>query len=76
MGTRPRIRVGRLTQLIEQDAKLRKKYGEVIEQIMKEKDCSWTEAKKIHKFEQVERNIRREFRKMSVNEASEQVINK
>jgi len=76
MGTRPRIRVGRLTQLIEQDAKLRKKYGEVIEQIMKENDCSWTKAEKIHKFEQVERNIRREFRRMSVNEASEQVINK
>ncbi len=76
MGTRPRIRVGKLTQLIEQDAKLRKKYGEVIEQIMKENDCSWTEAKKIHKFEQVENNIRREFRRMSVNEASEQVINK
>lgn len=74
MGTRPRIRVGELTQLIEQDAKLRKKYGEVIEQIMKENDCTWIEAKKIHKFEQVENNIRREFRRMSVNEASEQVI--
>ena len=76
MGTRPRIRVGKLTEFIEQDVKLRKKYGEVIEQIMKENDCSWTEAKKIHKFEQVENSIRREFRRMSVNEASEQVINK
>jgi mevalonate kinase len=76
MGTRTRIRVGKLTEFIEQNAKLRKKYGEVIEQIMKENDCSWTEAKKIHKFEQVENNIRREFRRMSVNEASEQVINK
>lgn len=76
MGTRPRIRVGKLTQLIEQDTKLRKKYEELIKQIMKEKDCSWTEAEKIQKFEQVEINIRREFKRMSVNEASEQVINK
>ena len=76
MGTRPRIRVGRVKKYFEQDAKLRKKHEELIEQIMKENDCSWTKAEKIHKFEQVERNIRREFRRMSVNEASEQVINK
>ena len=64
MGTRPRIRVGKLTELIEQDARLSHKYGQVIEQVMKENNCTWTEAKKIHKFEQVEHNIRKEFKKI------------
>ena len=88
MGTRRRIRarVGRLTQLIEQDKKLKeeyekrkkqearnkKKYGELITQIMRMNDCSWTEAKKIHKFEELEKKIAKEFRAMSVNETSNQ----
>lgn len=63
MGKRPRIkvRVGELVTYIEVEERIKKKYGQLIQMIMKENNCSWEEAKKIHRFERVEKNIKREF---------------
>ena len=60
MGTRKRIirvRVGEFATTI----KLRQKRNEVIDAISRIEGCSWAEAKKIQKFEQVEKSIKREM---------------
>ena len=48
MGKRKRIQVGELSTLIKEQQKkfLRSKemYAEVVQDIMKENDCSWTES--------------------------------
>ena len=65
MGTRKRVmRVskGELAKAIEID----RKRNELIGMIIREQDCSWTEAKKIQKFRQVERNISREFNQLNL----------
>jgi len=36
-------------------------YAEVVQDIMKENDCSWTEAKQIYKFKKVSQGIKREI---------------
>ena len=41
--------------------KLRQKRNEVIDAISRIEGCSWAEAKKIQKFEQVEKSIKREM---------------
>jgi len=65
MGKRKRIQVGELSTLIKQQQKkfLRSKemYAEVVQDIMKENDCSWTEAKQIYKFKKVSQGIKREI---------------
>ena len=65
MGKRKRIQVGELSTLIKQQQKkfLRSKemYAEVVQDIMKENDCSWTEAKQIYKFRKVSQKIKREI---------------
>ena len=57
MGKRKRvqrIQVGELSALIEQQKnkfeRSKSMYAEVVQDIMKENDCSWTEAKQIYKF--------------------------
>ncbi len=57
-----RIRVpkGGLASLINEE-KFQKMFGEVVSDIMEEKGCTWTEAKKIYKFRRAEKNIKREF---------------
>jgi hypothetical protein len=57
-----RIRVpkGGLASLINEE-KFQKMFGEVVSDIMEEKGCAWTEAKKIYKFRRAEKNIKREF---------------
>lgn len=65
MGTRRRVmRVskGKLAKSIEID----RKRNELIGMIRREQDCSWTEAKKIQKFRQIERNINREFNQLNL----------
>jgi hypothetical protein len=65
MGTRRRVmRVskGKLAKAIEIDLKR----NELIGMIRREQDCSWTEAKKIQKFRQIERNINREFNQLNL----------
>lgn len=61
MGRRPRIKRGELTRFLNVEERKRKVYGEIISIVMKENNCSWQEAKKIHRFEQLERNIKREM---------------
>jgi len=64
MGTRKRIRVkvGELGTKIQEQLDQRKAmFGEIVSDIMKEKSCSWEEAKKIYKTNKVERAIKREF---------------
>ena len=57
-----RIRVpkGGLASLIR-DKKFQEMFKEVVSDIMEEKGCTWTEAKKIYKFRRAEKNIKREF---------------
>tara|TARA_R110000772_G_scaffold205239_1_gene315502 strand:+ start:65 stop:268 length:204 start_codon:yes stop_codon:yes gene_type:complete len=57
-----RIRVpkGGLASMINEE-KFQKMFGEVVSDIMEEKGCTWTEAKKIYKFRRAEKNIKREF---------------
>lgn len=65
MRTRKRvIRVnrGELAKAIEID----NKRNELISIIRREQDCSWTEARKIQKFRQVARNIKREFNELNL----------
>ena len=60
MGTRKRIirvRKGEFATTI----KLRQKRNEVIDAISRIEGCSWAEAKKIQKFEQVKKSIKREM---------------
>tara|TARA_R110000796_G_scaffold26452_1_gene73570 strand:- start:1807 stop:2010 length:204 start_codon:yes stop_codon:yes gene_type:complete len=60
MGTRKRIirvRKGEFATTI----KIRQKRNEVIDAISRIEGCSWAEAKKIQKFEQVEKSIKREM---------------
>ena len=64
VGTRKRIRVkvGELGTKIQEQLDQRKAmFGEIVSDIMKEKSCSWEEAKKIYKTNKVERAIKREF---------------
>ena len=65
MGKRKRIQVGELSTLIkkQQDKFLKSKsmYAEVVQDIMKENNCSWTEAKQIYKFRKVREGIKREI---------------
>ena len=65
MGKRKRIQVGELSTLIKEQQKkfLRSKemYAEVVQDIMKENDCSWTEAKQVYKFRQVSQGIKRDI---------------
>jgi len=57
-----RIRVpkGGLASMINEE-KFQKMFGEVVSDIMEEKGCTWTEAKKIYRFRKAEKNIKREF---------------
>ena len=57
-----RIRVpkGGLASMINEE-RFQKMFGEVVSDIMEEKGCTWTEAKKIYKFRRAEKNIKREF---------------
>ena len=57
---RIRVRIGGLASMINEE-RFEKMFGEVVSDIMKEKGCSWTEAKKIYKFRKAENNIKREF---------------
>ena len=68
MGKRKRIvriQVGELNALIEQQKnkfeRSKSMYAEVVQDIMKENDCSWTEAKQIYKFRKVREGIKREI---------------
>ena len=64
MGTRKRIRVkvGELGTKIQEQLDQRKAmFGEIVSDIMQEQSCSWEEAKKIYKRNNVERAINREF---------------
>lgn len=68
MGKRKRIvriQVGELNALIEQQKnkfeRSKSMYAEVVQDIMKENDCSWTEAKQIYKFKKVSQGIKREI---------------
>jgi hypothetical protein len=65
MGKRKRIQVGELSTLIKEQQKkfLRSKemYAEVVQDIMKENDCSWTEAKQVYKFRQVSQGIKKDI---------------
>ena len=68
MGKRKRIvriQVGELNALIEQQKnkleRSKSMYAEIVQDIMKENDCSWTEAKQIHKFRKVSKGIKREI---------------
>jgi len=69
MGKRKRIRikVGELGALIAQREESKKKmFGEIVTDIMQEAQCSWAEAKKIHKRNKVERAISRELQNLSI----------
>ena len=65
MAKRKRIQVGELSTLIKEQQKkfLRSKemYAEVVQDIMKENDCSWTEAKQVYKFRQVSQGIKKDI---------------
>ena len=74
MGKRKRIQVGKLSTLINEDElnalieqqknkfeRSKSNHGEVVQDIMKENDCSWTEAKQIYKFRKVREGIKREI---------------
>jgi len=70
MGKRKRIQVGKLSALIIQEiskntekkyARSKDKHGEVVKDIMKENDCSWTEAKQVYKFRQVSQGIKKDI---------------
>lgn len=68
MGKRKRVqrvKVGELSALIKQQqnkyARSKQMYAEVVQDIMKENDCSWTEAKQIYKFRKVSQDIKREI---------------
>ena len=65
MGKRKRIQVGELSTLIKEQQKkfLRSKemYAEVVQYIMKENNCSWTEAKQVYKFRQVSQGIKKDI---------------
>jgi len=68
MGKRKRvqrIQVGELSALIKEQqnkyARSKQMYAEVVQDIMKENDCSWTEAKQIYKFKKVSQGIKREI---------------
>ena len=74
MGKRKRIQVGELSTLINEDElnalieqqknkfeRSKSNHGEVVQDIMKENDCSWTEAKQIYKFRKVREGIKREI---------------
>jgi hypothetical protein len=65
MGKRKRIQVGELSTLIKEQQKkfLRSKemYAEVVQDIMKENNCSWTEAKQVYKFRQVSQGIKKDI---------------
>ena len=68
MGKRKRIqcvKVGELSTLIKEQqnkyARSKQMYAEVVQDIMKENNCSWTEAKQIYKFKKVSQGIKREI---------------
>jgi hypothetical protein len=65
MAKRKRIQVGELSTLIKEQQKkfLRSKemYAEVVQDIMKENNCSWTEAKQVYKFRQVSQGIKKDI---------------
>ena len=74
MGKRKRIQVGKLSTLINEDElnalieqqknkfeRSKSNHGEVVQDIMKENDCSWTEAKQMYKFRKVREGIKREI---------------
>ena len=64
MRTRKRIRVkvGELGTKIQEQLDQRKAmFGEIVSDIMQENECTWEEAKKIYKRNNVERAIKREF---------------
>jgi hypothetical protein len=70
MGKRKRIQVGKLSALIIQEiskntekkyARSKDMHGEVVMDIMKENNCSWTEAKQVYKFRQVSQGIKKDI---------------
>ena len=68
MGKRKRVqrvKVGELSTLIKEQqnkyARSKQMYAEVVQDIMKENNCSWTEAKQIYKFRKVSQGIKREI---------------
>jgi hypothetical protein len=70
MAKRKRIQEGKLSALIIQEiskntekkyARSKDMHGEVVKDIMKENDCSWTEAKQVYKFRQVSQGIKKDI---------------
>lgn len=59
------VKVGELGTFIrEQEERRQKIFGELVGDIMREKGCTWTEAKRIFKHKRVERAIAREMSKI------------
>lgn len=57
-----KVRVGELGSFIEQrQNEVKQKFGELMEIIMQENNCSWEEAKVIYKRTKIERAIVREL---------------
>lgn len=72
MGKRKRVqrvKVGELSTLIKEQqnkyARSKQMYAEVVQDIMKENKCSWTEAKQIYKFRKISQGIKREINSLT-----------
>ena len=65
-----RIQVGELGALIGQrEDKIKQMFGELVRDIMKENDCTWTEAKQIYKFRQIDKQIKRDMNLLTCSQS-------
>ena len=56
------VKVGELGEFMKlREQRLKKMFSEVVRDLMDENSCTWTEAKKLHKFNRIEKSISREL---------------